>query len=59
MQIIKTFCFRYSQKTRSFDLHKNYYTILNIKRNSSKAIIRNAYLVMAKKYHPDINPKGK
>lgn len=59
MQIIKICCFQYSQKTRSFDLHKNYYTILNIKRNSTKAIIRNAYLVMAKKYHPDVNPNGK
>lgn len=58
MQLILIHCFRYSSKARNFDTTKNYYSILNIKHTCSKATIRNSYLTLAKKYHPDINPQG-
>jgi len=32
---------------------KNYYEILNIKNSASKADIKKAYIILAKKYHPD------
>lgn len=51
--------FRYSQNIPKFDPSKNYYQLLDLSYDSSKAAIRNSYLNLAKRYHPDINPKGK
>ena len=34
---------------------KDYYKILNVDRNASKAEIKRAYKRLAKKYHPDLN----
>lgn len=38
---------------------KNYYKILNIKQTATESEIRRSYLVLAKKYHPDLNPNDK
>jgi DnaJ-class molecular chaperone len=38
---------------------KNPYTILGIEKNSSDDDIKKAYRVLAKKYHPDLNPGNK
>lgn len=35
---------------------KNYYQILNIKPNATDDEIKRSYRVLAKKYHPDVNP---
>lgn len=35
---------------------KNYYQILNIKPNATDEEIKRSYRVLAKKYHPDVNP---
>lgn len=35
---------------------KNYYSILEISPNATKQEIRKAYITLAKKYHPDLNP---
>lgn len=51
--------FSFSRIATKFDPSKNYYQILNIQPCSSKKIIRNAYLGLAKKYHPDVNPTTK
>lgn len=58
MQVVLSIFFRYSRNSRKFDASKNYYRILNLEFSSSKSAIRNSYLNLAKKYHPDINPKG-
>ena len=31
-----------------------YYEVLNVNRNSSKIEIRNSYLKLARKFHPDL-----
>lgn len=38
-------------------MEKNYYDILQINRNASPEIIEKAYKVLAKKYHPDLQPE--
>lgn len=38
---------------------KNYYQILEVNENASPEIIEKAYRVLAKKYHPDIQPRDK
>ncbi len=35
---------------------KNYYQILNVKPNATDVEIKRNYRVLAKKYHPDVNP---
>ena len=38
---------------------KDYYAILNIKRDADEKEIKHAYRKLAKKYHPDTNPNNK
>lgn len=38
---------------------KDYYSILNVKRSSTKDEIKSSYRELAKKYHPDKNPGDK
>jgi len=38
---------------------KNYYKILQVDNDASNEIIEKAYKILAKKYHPDIQPKEK
>lgn len=35
---------------------KNYYQILGVKQTATEAVIKSSYRVLAKKYHPDVNP---
>lgn len=35
---------------------KNYYQILNVRPTASEADIKRSYRVLAKRYHPDVNP---
>lgn len=37
-------------------MNQNYYQILNVKYNATQEEIKAAYRLLAKKYHPDINP---
>ncbi|MCC6840157.1 MAG: J domain-containing protein, partial [Flavobacteriales bacterium] len=37
----------------------DYYTILGVDRGSTAETIRKAYRKLARKYHPDLNPKDK
>ena len=37
---------------------KNYYSILGVSPDSTESEIKSAYRSLARKYHPDINPKG-
>ena len=48
----------FSGKDTKFESGKNYYQILQVEPGSTKAQIRNSYLSLAKKYHPDVNPAG-
>jgi|LakMenEpi03Aug12_release.lakeMendotaPanAssembly.Ray.scaffolds.fasta_scaffold361203_1 hypothetical protein len=59
MHIILRNCCKFSNRVPKFDPNKNYYDILKVKFGSSKSVIRLAYLGLAKKYHPDVNPKEK
>lgn len=38
---------------------KNYYQILEVSENASPEVIEKAYKVLAKKYHPDTQPRDK
>ncbi len=38
-------------------MNKNYYDILQVNRNASPEIIEKSYKVLAKKYHPDLQPE--
>ena len=35
---------------------RDYYEVLGIDKNADDAAIKKAYRVLAKKYHPDVNP---
>lgn len=37
-------------------MEKNYYDILEVNKNASPEIIEKAYKILAKKYHPDLQP---
>jgi molecular chaperone DnaJ len=37
-------------------MSNDYYTLLGVKSNASKAAIRRAFQKLARKYHPDLNP---
>jgi hypothetical protein len=56
--ILRNSC-KFSNRPPKFDSNKNYYDILKVQFGSSKSVIRLAYLGLAKKYHPDVNPKEK
>ena len=38
---------------------KTLYEILEVSENASKEVIEKAYRVLAKKYHPDLQPEEK
>lgn len=38
-------------------MNKNYYDILQVNKNASPEIIEKAYKILAKKYHPDLQPE--
>ena len=38
---------------------KDYYELLEVSQNASDEVIARAYKVLAKKYHPDMNPDNK
>ena len=38
-------------------MDKNYYDLLQVNRNASPEIIEKAYKILAKKYHPDLQPE--
>ena len=40
-------------------IDKNYYDLLQVNKNASPEIIEKAYKVLAKKYHPDLQPETK
>ena len=37
---------------------KNYYEILEISENASQEVVERVYKLLAKKYHPDLNPEN-
>ena len=47
----------YNIMMRCFNINpsKDYYNILGIKNNATKKEVRNAYLKLAKKWHPDVH----
>jgi curved DNA-binding protein CbpA len=38
---------------------KDYYRILGLERNATAEAVKAAYLRLAKKFHPDVNPDCK
>ncbi len=38
---------------------RDYYEVLGVEKNADDSAIKKAYRVLAKKYHPDMNPGDK
>lgn len=56
---IETFfilCYIIFERT-CINMNKNYYDILQVNKNASPEIIEKAYKILAKKYHPDLQPE--
>lgn len=51
--------FSFSVAKNSVNLSKNYYKILEVDTACDQKLIKNSYLKLVKKLHPDVNPTGK
>jgi len=48
--------YRFNDEVPKFDPSKDYYSILEVSKDSSDADIKKSYYRLAKMYHPDSNP---
>jgi uncharacterized LabA/DUF88 family protein len=49
--------FFFLKQKSKYDIHKDYYSVLDLNKDAKNNEIKKKYYYLAKLYHPDVNPQ--